>query len=263
MRLERARDWLSHVRNPDGSWGYLPGDDGAGEPTLLAVASGEPAPLPWLETAVLHWSVLMVPMCLHGTPGADTLIATATEHMLGLKGEIVQADFAFDPTIPAWPWFQGTSPWVEPTAYAVTSLRVQGMEDTERCRQGVRMLRDRQCSDGGWNYGNPAILGAQLESDLTTTGRVAIALPTSEATDRALGRLRDALSIPSTEHLALATLAHVAHGRDGTEFADALARRQADDGSFTGRVDRTALAALAFAAVEGEPIVFFTQKVPS
>ena len=260
MPLTDARAWLTRHRNADGSWGYVPGDPGAGEATLLASASGQTPPLDWLATADLGWSQLMVPFCLEHVPGADALLDAARELILGRTGVVVQVDYAFDPSIPAWPWFPGTSPWVEPTSYAVLSLRRMGMQSHERCEQGVRMLLDRQCADGGWNYGNPEILGAALESDLTTTARAALALPTSEATARALTRLEHALEIPSTEHLSLAALAHVTHGADPSRFIEALVSRQQSDGGFTGRVDRTALAAMAMAAAEGEWVPLFVRE---
>ena len=55
-------------------------------------------------------------------------------------------------------------------------------------------------------------------------------------------RLRIILQRPSTLNLSLATLAAAHHGVDPTPWADMLADRQAEDGSFGGgRVDRTAL----------------------
>jgi hypothetical protein len=259
MDLDSARLWLAEQKNEDGSWGYVSGNAGAGEPTLLAVASGQDAPLDWLRAVDLGWSNLTVPTCLSATERCDDLVDSARALIVSRRGEVVQAALDFDPTIPAWPWFEGTSPWVEPTAYAVLSLRHMGMHNHQRCLDGIRMLLDRQCDDGGWNYGNPAILGARLESDLATTGRVVLALPTSDATARALVRLRDTLDWQSTEHLSLAALAHVAHDEDPSLFLSALASRQQVDGSFTGRVDRTALAVMAFAAGESGQCTLFVR----
>lgn len=263
MDIDAARRWLRQHRNDDGSWGYVPGNSGAGEPTLLAVASGRQAPLDWLRAADLRWSELTVPTCLSRTSGCADIVEAAKTHIVSRRGEVVPAEFEFDASIPAWPWFEGTSPWAEPTAYAVLSLRHLGMADHQRCLDGIHMLLDRQCDDGGWNYGNPAILGARLESDLATTGRVTLALPTSNATARALVRLRDALDWQSTEHLALAALAHAAHNADPSVFLAALAARQQSNGSFTGRVDRTALAIMAFTAGEtGECSLFVPGSAP-
>ncbi len=263
MDLDAARLWLAEQKNDDGSWGYVPGNAGAGEPTLLAVASGQDAPLDWLRAADLGWPQLTVPTCLSRTLQCADLVGSARELIVSRRGEVVPAEFEFDPAIPAWPWFEGTSPWVEPTAYAVLSLRHMGMQDHQRCLDGIHMLLDRQCDDGGWNYGNPAILGARLDSDLATTGRVALALPTSDATAKALVRLRDTLDWQSTEHLALAALAHVAHGADSSLFLTALASRQEPNGAFTGRVDRTALAVMAFVAGEsGECTLFVSGSAP-
>ena len=61
MDLDSARRWLAEQKNDDGSWGYVPGNAGAGEPTLLAVASGQDAPVDWLRAAELGWPQLMLP----------------------------------------------------------------------------------------------------------------------------------------------------------------------------------------------------------
>jgi hypothetical protein len=54
------------------------------------------------------------------------------------------------------------------------------------------VLEDRQCDDGGWNFGNPIVLGDHLPSYGHTTAVALLALqgdpPT--ATDRGIGVLR-------------------------------------------------------------------------
>lgn len=263
MSLESARAWLDARRNPDGSWGYLPGAEGAPEPTLLAAAAGLAVDLPWLAAAELGWGALLLPACLWGRPEARGACEAALDVIVAARGEAIDAEFDFDPLIPAWSWFPGTAPWAEPTAYAVLSLRRAGRGGHPRALDGERMLLDRQCDDGGWNYGNPAMLGTRLESELPTTGWVTLALPPSDATFRGLERLRDALEYRSATTLALAALAFAAHGRDPGPFAAALLERQQPDGSFTGRVDRTALACCALQAAETGGCAFFDAPAPA
>jgi hypothetical protein len=74
-----------------------------------------------------------------------------------------------DQTLAGWPWTAGTAGWIEPTAHAVRALDLSrpraGLAGLrQRAEEGVRMILDRQCRDGGWNYGNKRVLGEDLES---------------------------------------------------------------------------------------------------
>lgn len=252
---ERALAFLREARNADGSWGYLARGPGASEPTLHAAAAGAGASVAWLGAADLGWGRLLVPAALARVPEAAALREAAVEHILGLAGEPVEPDPAVmghDTTITAWPWIAGTAAWVEPTAYAVLSLRTVGRGDHPRALEGLRMLRDRQCADGGWNYGNPEVYGEALESEIVPTGWATLALPGGPEVDRALARLLDAAAHPSGLSLSLAILARVAHRAPIEALAALLVARQDADGGFGGRCERTALAACALgAAVEG------------
>lgn len=262
MTAQRARDWLDRARDPDGALGYLPGEVGRPEPTVLAGAAGLALPLDWLARAALGWVELLLPAVLAGhpaDPSAQALQAQALRRLLALEGEPVADDggqLGFDPAIRAWPWVAGTAPWVEPTAYALISLGRCGRGAHPRVAEGQRMLLDRQCADGGWNYGNPAVLGATLESDPPPTAWACLALPTSAATARGVERLADVLTRPSTLSLALLVLARARHGLEPGPALDALRARQDADGGFGGRCDWTALAACALAVAEGAPHPF-------
>jgi len=67
-----------------------------------------------------------------------------------------------------WPWVAGTWSWVEPTAYAVFALKRaahighSSPEAAARIKEGERLLYDRMCYGGGWNYGNKKVLGQEL-----------------------------------------------------------------------------------------------------
>lgn len=74
-----------------------------------------------------------------------------------------------DASLTAWPWTPGTAAWIEPTVHAVRALELSfpkhgGERLRERIELGRRMILDRQCRDGGWNYGNKRVLGEDLES---------------------------------------------------------------------------------------------------
>ncbi len=248
--LAAAADFLTAARCPDGSLGYLPGQPGRLEPTLLAGAAGLAAPVDWLAAQPWSWGMHLLPAALADHPGAASLREQTVERLLTIEGRRVEDRhglLGFDATIPAWPWVEGTAPWVEPTACALISLKRTGHGGHIRVQQGAAMLVDRQCRDGGWNYGNPALLGTELESYLPPTGWAAMAL-SGPPVARALVRLRDALQQPSALTLSLAVLAHIAHQARPGALVDTLIARQRPDGSFGGRCDWTALALCALSA---------------
>lgn len=255
---ERAQAFLARSANADGSLGHLPGQPGHLEPTLLAAASGAiEAPHGWLSAQPWGWGHLLLPACL---ADGSAVVAETVATILSLEGERVEDPrgwLGFDATIPAWPWIDQTAPWVEPTAYALLSLKRTGHGQSPRVAQGEALLRDRQCADGGWNYGNPKVLGAALESYLPPTGWATMALPPGPAVERALTRLQAARQQRSTSTLSLAVLAHLQHGVDDIgPLVSLLVERQRSDGSFSGRCDWTALAACALSAAAGAPHPF-------
>lgn len=79
-----------------------------------------------------------------------------------------------------WSWFPGTNSWVEPTVHGLVALRKafrsrpgghpRGWELRRRVRVAEKMLLDRVCDDGGWNYGARSALGIQLSSYPECTG---------------------------------------------------------------------------------------------
>jgi hypothetical protein len=87
-----------------------------------------------------------------------------------------------------WGWTPKTASWVEPTAFALRTLRdapaeVLPRSVSERRDLAVALLYDRMCPGGGWNCGNPRVYG--VDGD-------ALVLPTCWA----LLALREALEKP-------------------------------------------------------------------
>ena len=97
------------------------------------------------------------------------------------------------------------------------------------------------------HHGNDFIFGKQLVSFHHSTAWVLMALPKGDPlVGPALKRLEHVFSQPSTLGLATAALAVAFQGKDPTRWIEVLKSRQDSDGSFGGgRVDRTALAAVA------------------
>lgn len=75
-----------------------------------------------------------------------------------------------DPSIPGWPWIDGTHSWIEPTALAVIALKAVGYGQHARVHEAVRMILDRQLPHGGWNYGNTRVFGRELHPMPESTG---------------------------------------------------------------------------------------------
>jgi hypothetical protein len=86
-----------------------------------------------------------------------------------------------DEGLQGWPWSADTTAWVEPTAWALLALK-QLRADMPRRRlaarvdEAHRLLADRMCRGGGWNYGNKAVLGTDLPPypDTTALGLMAL-----------------------------------------------------------------------------------------
>ncbi len=255
MTLDAARAWLEGSRAPGGAWGYRRGGGFSAEASLLAAATGAALSPDALDGRDLGWGTLMVPACLRAHAEAGGLRDRAIAATLAwAPGVVPETAGDFDGTLRGWSWVEYTFSWVEPTLWAVLSLRGAGRGDHPRCVEGLAVLADRQGADGGWNAGNPSILGQDLPSYGYLTGLVLLALPRGHASvPGALAFLEAAEARPSVYGLAATVLGRLAHGADLRGADAALAARQGEAGDFAGRVDRTALAVLALAAAAGEP----------
>jgi hypothetical protein len=234
--------FLSATRNADGSWGYQRGAAGQLEPTILCAAAGLPLPGDWIRAQPRAWPSLLLPAALAERDPA--LAAETADWILTQQSMPLELSKDFDGRIPAWSWVEGTAAWVEPTCYAVLSL-VKTEKGAARVADGRRLLRDRQCRDGGWNYGNPRMMGAELGGQAAPTGWALLALERNDpAVANGLRALGMAKTEPSTLALSLAVLATVWHRQDPGSYVELLAPRIGQEGA-RGRVDWTALAVLA------------------
>ena len=114
-----------------------------------------------------------------------------------------------DTSLIGWSWSPATHSWVEPTAYAVMALRAAGRGGHPRVREGLRLLLDRAIPSGGWNYGNPVVIGTELTPFPAATGVALTALAgeeRGEQIERAiayLGRVVPKLKTPMSLGWAL------------------------------------------------------------
>ncbi len=287
-----ATDRLRAVQNADGGWGPYPGGESRTEPTALATLglalSGESGPasagLAWLRTRQSaagwwaggdglpgpSWTTSLAVLALSHFEEAREAAARGAAWLLDQEGAgspwwvrllfrvfPERRTVELDPDLTGWPWTEGTFSWIEPTAYALIALgrmrpSLPSRRVDERVELGERMILDRECAGGGWNYGNSRVLGEELWPYPDTTALALIALrnrleaPEVErglaALERMLGENRSTLA------LGLAGLAFRAHGRQSAAVGDELAAGLLDA---TDPVETRAVAWAALALADG------------
>lgn len=254
MDMRDLTDLVAAGQNPDGGWGYYPHKKSRLEPTCWAVlaltSSGHDGSA--AGEALRHWPTrdgLLLERAggepNYGFQGLALLAlhAARLEHRDGnrslvdglqrVKG-IAAARSTInrqDNSIQAWSWIDDTFSWVEPTAWCLLALKTcaeasQARMDPVRVRDAERMLVDRSCIGGGWNYGNSNMLGQELMSYVPTTAVALLALRdrrNEQAVTEALAFLeRHSTFERSATALALASRALRAYGRDTTAVHAAL-----------------------------------------
>ncbi len=152
--LIRHRDALVSFQLPDGRVSLSPDHPGAYWPTPLAI-------LAWRGSET-HTQNLK--------RGVNFLISNRSM-------TIPKPDYSGHNTeLNGWPWIEGTSPWVLPTAYAMMALTAIDLSDHVRVKEATAVLLDRQFKGGGWNYGNIAVFGNELSPMTAPTGIALAAL---------------------------------------------------------------------------------------
>ena len=203
---------LKACQNQDGGWGYYTGKPSWLEPTIWAAlalhgdsasdrawalvrqwqlesgawrASANVPEESWTTSLMVLWHCVRDTRDSQWRHGLDWLLAskgaTTTWWDRFILSLLPVKATDFDSTLAGWPWRNGTSSWVEPTAHAVNALRhcgasAKSSELDERIDIGERLLIDRRCKDGGWNYGYRWVLGENLESYPECTGLALIGL---------------------------------------------------------------------------------------
>jgi hypothetical protein len=275
--------FLLAAQGPAGGWGYRPGTAASVEPTaacLLALrdldtaANARAAGLSWLQRTQRAdggwafaesdtesgWQTAWAMLALRGAPDAAAPLARGRDWLLAagvvrsetdqLQAE-VRRQLAIDFTLRGLPWLPDQASWVEPTALGLLALVAapSNAESVARVTEASRFLIDRRCKDGGWNFGNPFMLGAYLPPRAFPT---ALALLALAAVDPAAVEARDTavLGEEMTRDggalaLAAGLLALRRLKRAGEAFSASLAKLQLADGSWNGSPFHTAMALLA------------------
>lgn len=105
--------------------------------------------------------------------------------ILGIRGIRLPAapDIRQDNSLQGWPWIDGTFSWAEPTSWCLLALkrcarrnqRARQLERggpeplASRIDEAERLLIDRCCPTGGWNFGNANVMGQDLRPYVPTT----------------------------------------------------------------------------------------------
>jgi len=135
-----------------------------------------------------------------------------------------------NPDLSAWSWSQGAFSWVEPTAYTLMALKRLKPSDagsaSERINEAERLIYDRMCEGGGWNYGNSKAFGVQLRPYPETTALALIALQdrrADAANQLSLKRLIAMMNdVPSGLSLSWATLCFAIYGQPVAQWRQRL-----------------------------------------
>ncbi len=172
--LEKAWAAVRSWRRPDGGWRPCPSVDQSTWATSLAVT--------------LH--------CVRGIydspfrQGIEWLARTRGQEGSWWKRVVnrLQPNLVeHDARLQGWPWLPANSSWVEPTAHALVALK-KSLPDLKRSRAPLlpaveariemaeKMMLDRRCADGGWNYGNKRVQDVTLPSYPETTALALLGL---------------------------------------------------------------------------------------
>jgi len=219
---DRGVRWLTGCQNADGSWPLHRDTRMPSWTTSLAsftLASIDREPSSAVRGA--RWLLRQQPR----TPG----ILASLLHRVAPRPRVVE----LDPKLRGWSWTSGVTSFVEPTAYALLALkrlrsRLVGVEVDARIDEAERMIYDRMCREGGWNYGNSTVLGADLWPYADVTALTLLSL--ADHRDRhenqqSLAALRRMLTqVESGLALSWASLSLAAYGHDAAPLLARLHR---------------------------------------
>lgn len=224
MDYRQARlDFLRAVQNSDGGWGYFPHKKSWLEPTayaLLALHNQSDAAAThrawnlirswqnpdggWRPSAAATDSawVTCLAVTVHAVRGVfDTSFERGVRWLLATEGAegswfervinvFYRLPVEYDRRYKGWPWRNGNSSWIEPTAHSLIALKKAAPhlrplppEWKSRLDGAERMILDRRAVDGGWNYGNRRVYHTDLPSYPETTAVAMLGLQGSPLID--------------------------------------------------------------------------------
>ena len=220
--LSSRRDFLRQTQNADGGWGYFPGKRSWLEPTLYATLAlhGDTSAtksfaliqswaLPsggWRMAADVPDANWTSALCLtvyiarsvrdkafdRGLARVLSTVGAEGSFLMEITRRINPAMVEIDNRVQGWPWRPNNASWVEPTVHSVVALKhAAGLPGESASLLGIRarvgaaerMLMNRRCDDGGWNYGNSRVWSTVLPSYPETTGIALLGLQNRPAAE--------------------------------------------------------------------------------
>jgi hypothetical protein len=246
----RAVQWLGERQHDDGGWPVSTRiDEGSWATALAALALDALGRQPDSALRGARWLLRRTPRTLG--------IAASLLHRFAADTMAVR----LDPDLKGWAWTSGATSFVEPTCYVLMALKrlrrhLTGEAVPERIDEAERMIYDRMCRNGGWNYGNSAVLEAELwpYADVTAIALLALAGHRHrEANRRSLRALQEMLrTVDSGLVLAWALLCLSVYDEDAGPLRDRLIARYRR----TAFLGQTKVLALALLALTGGAAVF-------
>jgi hypothetical protein len=165
--------WLRAQQHEDGGWGVMREDTSSSWMTY---------PIVWMFNVLLKIPELF---SYYGNPDDKNMRDRGRNWILnrGREGTVdqvtydqVKSLFRIDSNLRGFGWSGGEAGWVIPTSLAMVALVTEDnaiMPNDDVVINAKDYLRDRACPDGGWNVGNPWMIGKKLP-------------PTADATSFAL-----------------------------------------------------------------------------
>lgn len=136
-----------------------------------------PANLSWSALALIALSTLSA---VPADPRAKVVQAIIGAEGVRLPDSPV---FKQNNQLKGWSWVPDTFSWVEPTSWCVLALKKTAdseprfaKEAAARIAEGERLLFDRACESGGWNFGNANAFGTNLPAHVPTSAIGLLAL---------------------------------------------------------------------------------------
>lgn len=181
---------LESARNDDGGFGPRPGLPSEPEPTALAtLALDDDGGRAWLASHQRADGSLALVIGDRVNPPDESVNDSATslaalalpagaarekalDHIVAHQA--VQLSSAspiipMDITLRGWSWTPFTFGWIEPTSRNLLALQILRPSATAEITDAVKLLADRACVGGGWNYGNREVYDTDLDPYAQTT----------------------------------------------------------------------------------------------
>lgn len=188
VETDRYAADLASSRSDDGGFGLTRGGPSEVEPTAVAaIALDDSEARAWLTRAQRHDGGFAANDGRPESPSVAALVAVALDEPRARARALTYAlanrartvgDFGNEDGDGrnGWGWTNDTYAWIEPTARVLLALKILRPTDADPRAEALEIIRQRQCVDGGWNYGSTVLEGVQLTGFAQTTAVTLMAL---------------------------------------------------------------------------------------